>query len=195
MQYVKAPLTPGWGRPGLPIVGPMGVAIHWTGNENIGANAMANRDWCESFRGYKVAAHLFVDDKTIVEAVPLNEIAYHCGSATSNTELAKTMFNSQQNKYLIGVEWCVNRDANMAQTYRNMIGITSYLFAVFGWDFSMLFRHYDMTGKLCPAFFSDNQYSMRYGLGPSALDAWVKFQRDIRVATSGIRAYREITGV
>lgn len=194
MRYIKAHLTPGWGRPGLAIKGPVGVVLHWTGNTSKGANAMANRDWFESFRGYKVAAHLLVDDKAIVEAVPFNEIAYHAGSATNNTPLAKQLFNSQQNAYLLGLEWCVNQDSNGAETYRNVIGVMGFLFSLYGWGFDKMFRHYDMTGKLCPAFFCDDQIARQFGMGNSAQEAWIKFQRDVRVATSGIRTYREIIG-
>lgn len=192
MNYRQLHLSTGWGRPGIPIIGPAGAVIHWTGNTDVGANAINTRNWFENFREYKVSAHLIVDDVNIVEAVPLNEVAYHTGGGASSTPLAKQLFNSSPNRYLLGVEWCVNRDANGAQVYRNVIGTLGYLFARYGWPFDALFRHYDMTTKWCPAFFVGDQYAAQMGFGTSAAEAWVKFQRDVRIAASSAAVVREV---
>lgn len=173
-------LTPGWGRPGKPMADTRGIVVHWTANLRPGANAIANRNWFESFRGYKVSAHYIVDDTRVVLCVPEKEIAYHAGTATKPGALA--LFGKSPNNHSIGIEWCVNEDSNGGETYRNVVGLCGDLMARYGWGPGNLLRHYDVTGKICPAFFVDDRWAERMGFAGGAAHAWQQFRRDVTVA-------------
>ncbi len=194
LQYVQAHVARD--RPGIPITGPVGLCLHWTGNLSVGSGAMANRNWCQNgARDYAMSVHYFVNSLFIVECVPPTEVAYHCGSSRP-TPLALQKFGGKQNLYLLGVEWCVPADGDGALTYRNVVGLCGYLHARYGWAPDSILRHSDLTTtKLCPAFFVSDYWANRMGFGPSANEAYVKFLRDVRVAAASANVVREVQRV
>jgi len=69
-------------RPGKRLREVRGLVLHWVANP--GSTAKANRDFFEGRKhgknGYG-SAHYIVDmDGSIIQCIPENEMAYHCGS-------------------------------------------------------------------------------------------------------------------
>ena len=64
----------GSSRPGIPLTKVRFIVSHDTGNP--GSNAIGNRDYFNELQP-KASAHTFIDDKTILEIIPINEVAYH----------------------------------------------------------------------------------------------------------------------
>lgn len=64
----------GSSRPGIPLSKVRFIVSHDTGNP--GSNAIGNRDYFNEIQP-KASAHTFIDDKTILEIIPINEVAYH----------------------------------------------------------------------------------------------------------------------
>ena len=183
-------LTPNpYSRPQKPLSKVRGVVIHWTANEGKGANAEANRRFFENRKlgktGYG-SAHYIVDDKEIIQCIPDNEIAYHVGA----TEYKTTRFGSYPNASLLGIEMCVNADGNFKVVYEQTVQLAAMLIKKYGLNPDTdLVRHYDITGKNCPAFFTsdhwgkvNNSYAVKYGLGSSADAAWLEFKRRVKEA-------------
>lgn len=127
-----------------------GIAIHWTGNTDVGANALANRTYFNTTKSYGSAQYV-VDDKQIIQCVPDDEVAYHVG-ANKYTALGQSLREGaySPNYYLIGIEMCVNRDGNWGMTYCNTVELTAYLLKTYRLAINSLYRHYDITGKDCP---------------------------------------------
>lgn len=149
-------LTPGQGgRPGRLIV-PKGLVIHYTGNEDTGANALANRDYFNNHPQDKVAAHYIVDDSNIIQCVPENEMAYHVG-AKVYTKAALKWLSPYPNDCTIGIEMCINEGNNFEQTVQNTVELAADILLRRGWTVDELWRHYDVTLKNCPAYWVEDE--------------------------------------
>lgn len=155
MFDIKDMLLTNHNRPKKKIIKLKGIVIHYTGNYKKGADAKANRNY---FNGTNdaVSAHYIVDDKSIIRCVPDNEIAYHVGAKkyTSIGEKIQEVINGVRyspNYFLIGIEMCVNNDGDWKKTYQNTVELAAYLLQKYKLTVLDLYRHYDITGKICPA--------------------------------------------
>ncbi len=127
-----------------------GVVAHWTANTNPGADAVANRSYFNNTDRY-ASAHFVVDDHSIVQCVPENEVAYHAAGKYYRPIGESIMEDGlTPNYFLIGFEMCVNSDGNWQKTYQNSIDLARHLLEKHKLDINQLFRHYDITGKDCP---------------------------------------------
>ncbi|MCX8125326.1 MAG: N-acetylmuramoyl-L-alanine amidase, partial [Spirochaetes bacterium] len=138
-------------RPKIKLKKLKGVVIHWTANTGKGANAIANRNYFNTTKT-AASAHYIVDVHSIVQCVPDGEVAWHVGASkyTSTGEKIREKPYSP-NYFLIGIEMCVNSDGNWNKTYQNTVELTAYLLKKYGLTINNLYRHYDITGKNCPA--------------------------------------------
>lgn len=163
MEVLQAPLTSKANRPALRrkdrfILSVKGVVVHWTANVHKGADAVANRNYFDrKFRTYAGryfesnwmpfrwgSAHYIVDDKRILQCIPDNEVAYHCGDGNIKK------FPESPNMWLLGVEMCVNKDGDWLRTISNTKILVNYLQSKYKVP---VYRHYDITGKNCPKMF------------------------------------------
>ncbi len=166
------------GRPGV-IITPKALVLHWTGNTGAGADAVANRNYFNSV-GRSVSAHYIVDDQQVVQCLPENEMAYHVG-AEKYTPKALELLSPYPNDCTLGIEMCVNRDGDFRQTYANTVALVSHILHRRGWYTDRLWRHYDVTGKVCPAYWVEDSYAVRYGFA-SAAEGWAQFRNDVNIA-------------
>jgi len=182
-KLVEMFLTSGrGGRPGRKIT-PKAVVIHWTANTNPGANAVANRNYFENHPQNKVSAHYIVDDHQVVQCLPEDEMGYHVGARNYRQEALKFL-SSYPNNCTIGIEICVNSDADFSKTYYNAVALTADILRRHGWDAGRLWRHYDVTGKDCPRFFVNDATARSFGF-PSAAGGWAQFKQDVSQALRG----------
>lgn len=167
------------------------IIIHWTANKNKGANAIANRNYFQN--DHKVAsgrlvppasAHFNVDDLRIIQCIPEDEVAFHVGAKWMNfksdahrlmgTEPSKNKTAiDTPNNYTIGIEMCVNIDADWQKVYKNTIDLTKYLMDRYNIPIENVLRHYDITGKDCPKM-----------MCPPFEEEWIKFKQDIFSSSS-----------
>ncbi|MDA0616973.1 N-acetylmuramoyl-L-alanine amidase, partial [Acinetobacter baumannii] len=94
------------------------VVAHDTGNP--GSTAAANVRYYESSRDVQSAsAHIFVDDKQILECIPAltgtPEKAWH---VLYNVETDNRMFGLNANDAAIGVEYCFGDNIDADEAYR-----------------------------------------------------------------------------
>lgn len=99
----------------------------------------------------KSSAHYFVDDDSVTQSVPDNYIAWHCGA---NTYKHATCRNANS----IGIEICDDIKNGViypsAKTIENVLELVEYLMNKYSIPKENVIRHYDVTGKLCPAYWS-----------------------------------------
>jgi uncharacterized protein YgiM (DUF1202 family) len=94
-----------------------------------------------------------VDDHAIIRCVPDDEVAYHVGARYYKPIGEKIRNNTRgdsPNNYTIGIEMCVNAGGDWDKTYQATVELTRYLLDKYSLSISDIFRHYDITGKLCP---------------------------------------------
>jgi hypothetical protein len=181
-----------------------GVIVHWTANESKGANALANRNYfnrkwrmlknpktkemdeyeLQDEHGSPVlyrhaSAHLNVDDKTLIECLPWKkgeaEQGYHVGATSYKAAALKSLKTKHPNECTIGLEICVNSDGDFIKAYANGIVVIAMMLKEHGLGIEALYRHYDITGKLCPGFHTQDLYAQKY-LKTTANLAWSRFK-------------------
>lgn len=167
------------GRPGRKIT-PKAYVLHWTANQDAGADAKRNRDYFENHPQNKVSAHYVIDDHLVVQCVPEDEMAYHVG-AKNYKQLALEKLSSYPNDCTIGVEIAVNRDGKFQQTYVNVVDFVARRLHTRGWWVDKLWRHFDITGKDCPRFWVNDGTAILYGFN-SAQNGWQRFKADVEIA-------------
>lgn len=122
---------------------PRFIIIHETANQNRGANARAHFNYWDKTPSAKSSAHFVVDDTEILHLVPLDRPAWHIGDGGAA--------NPINNRNAIGIEICVNADGNYPRAVKNAIMLTRTLMRVCGIPAANVRRHYDVSGKHCPA--------------------------------------------
>ena len=124
MTIKQSLLTPNkWSRPQHHIKEVLGIVMHWTANPK--ATAEQNKKYFESRKngndGYGSAHYIIGQDGTIIQCIPTDEIAYHCGSNQKDpasgkiyTDYARKKFKqyaenwqtNSPNYCTIGIELC-----------------------------------------------------------------------------------------
>lgn len=174
-------LTNKTARPGTKIT-PKGVVIHWTANEGKGANAVANRNYFNK-PTTEASTQYIVDDTQIIRCLPENEMGYHVGAKTYKPDALKQL-SSYPNNCTIGIEMCVNADGDFKAMYQNTLELAADILKRYGWGVDHLWRHFDITGKNCPAYFVGDDYARRF-TGLTAAQAWAKFKDDVQKLLTG----------
>lgn len=136
-------------RPGIKLNNVLGIVVHWTANP--GASDTAHQTFFDGSDGggsRYAGAHIFIDKDSAVEIIPLNEIAYHAND--HDCKVAVLLPNANFNT--IGVEMCVEKDGTIhPDTVKRTVQVVAHLCNKFKLTSKRVYRHYDITGKNCPA--------------------------------------------
>jgi len=97
------------------------IVSHDTGNP--GSTAYANRTYFDRSQP-SASAHTFIDDKYILEIIPLNEIAYH---VRYQIKLDNARFGDDANDAAIGVELCHGGKIQFEEAYKRYVWYHAYL--------------------------------------------------------------------
>ena len=161
-------LTPNeYSRPGIATNKITGIVVHYTANP--GATAMNNRDYFEGLKDShitKASSNFVVGlEGEIVQCVPTWEIAYASNSRNIDT---------------VSIECCHPDETGIfnKKTYQSMVDLCAWLCLKFDLDENDVIRHYDVTGKICPKYFVENE------------DAWRKFKSDIGTKLKKLEEYQ-----
>lgn len=123
------------------------IVMHYTAND--GDSDESNGRYFQKPLNPVASAHYFVDDDSITRSVPDDCVAYHCGARTYKHP-------SCRNANSIGVEMCdAKRDGKVMateKTIQNAAELVYQLCKQYGIPYDHIIRHYDVTGKLCPAY-------------------------------------------
>lgn len=154
-----------WSRPGTPLEEIRGVVIHYVGNPNTSAEA--NRNYFESLKdgteGIYASAHFIVGlEGEVVQCIPLTEWAYASNSRNGDT---------------VSVEVCHPDETGEFSpvTYDRTVELTAWLCGTFGLTADDVLRHYDVSGKICPRYYVENE------------DAWSGFLADVDARLAQMR--------
>ena len=145
-----------YSRPGTKTNKINDIVIHYTANP--GSTAMQNRDYFEGLKDShqtKASSHFIVGlEGEIVQCVPTWEEAYASNDRNSDTVSIETCHLEADGKYT-------------AETYKSMVQLTAWLCKKFELTEKNVIRHYDITGKICPKYFVEDE------------EAWDKFLSDV----------------
>ena len=161
------------------------IVLHYTAGD--GDTGAGNASYFSNNANLGASAHDFVDDTTVTHSVPYNYTAWSVGGSLY-TDIAKTgggkLYGVAKNANTINIEMCdTHKDGLYAaseKTMENAAILCASLMQRYGIDIDHVIRHFDVTGKYCPAYMMDNQ-------------AWLKFKA--RVMERYIKAGKGYTMV
>lgn len=123
------------------------IVMHYTAND--GDTDEANGNYFANNKNLGASAHYFVDDDSVTASVPEDCVAWHCGASAYRHPTCR-------NANSIGIELCDTcRDGKYApseKTLQNAAELVSRLLKKYGLSAERIIRHYDVTGKACPAY-------------------------------------------
>ena len=124
------------------------IVLHYTANQN--GTAKNHADYIGR-SDVGASAHYFVDNNSIYQVIEDDCGAWQVGDGHGAYGITNT--NS------IGIEMCCmdNNCQISAQTEANALELTKYLMNKYNIDINHVVRHFDVTGKHCPAYFMDEQ--------------------------------------
>lgn len=136
------------------------IVIHYVGNPNT--TAENNRNYFDN-PTTTVSSHFVVGlQGEIIQCVPIYE-----RSAASN----------HRNKDTISIETCHPDESGKFNeaTYNSLVKLTAYLCYEFDLKVDDVIRHYDVTGKICPKYYVENE------------SEWNNFKKDVEKAIDDYR--------
>lgn len=143
------------------------LVYHYTAND--GDTDEANAKYFHN-NVVKASAHRFVDDDSVTISVPDNYVAWHCGGGLQGSK-GHTYYKKCTNTNSIGIEMCDTirngKHEVSSKTRANAIALGKELVKKYGIKKENVIRHFDVTGKNCPAYFVKDE------------EAWKKFRDEI----------------
>ena len=116
----------------------IGITNHNTANTAPTAGDEAHARYLQNLENadkeYK-SVHLFVDDDSITQCVPIDEFCYHAGDG-----------NGDGNRKTIAIEICENRNYEKAEENAQKLNAALLL----TYPNLKIFKHQDWSGKFCP---------------------------------------------
>ena len=122
------------------------IVVHYTANS--GDTAQNNLDYFARTKT-GTSAHYFVDENEVCRSVQDTDVAWHCGSKNPRHPYCR-------NANSIGVEMC-NSVGGVPEAVRDRTAaFVRQKMKEYGLDVNHVLRHYDVTGKRCPAPWVDD---------------------------------------
>jgi len=157
MKITQSHITNSAARSGKKLKAAKRIVVHWTGNRDKGAGAVAHRSYFNK-PGISESYHYLVENEFVLEIIPLDEISHHSGKFWGRvregiewqrfSELAPN-----PNYHSISIAICVNVDSDFGKTFFTSAKLTAQLLCDFGLSIGDIFRHFDLTRKKCPLMF------------------------------------------
>ena len=127
------------------------IVMHYTGNLND--KARDNGTYFGRPNEFHTSCHFFVDDNEVVLSVGEDTVAHHCGAKTYTHDFCR-------NENSLGVEMCGTTNDGITiisnRTMHRSAELVSMLHRKYNIPIDHIIRHYDVTGKRCPAMWIDN---------------------------------------
>lgn len=129
-----------------------GIVLHYVGNP--GTTALQNRNWYAESNS-DVSSHFVVGlNGEVIQCVPLDE---------------KSSASNHRNRDTISIEICHPDDTGKFSdtTYDSVIELVAWLVKACDLEVEDVIRHYEVTGKVCPKYYVEND------------DAWQQLRTDV----------------
>lgn len=143
------------------------LVYHYTAND--GDTDEANAKYFHN-NVVKASAHRFVDDDSVTISVPDNYVAYSVGGGLQGSK-GHRFYKKCTNTNSISIEMCDTikngKYEVSSKTRANAIALGKEIVKKYGIKKENVIRHFDVTGKNCPAYFVKDK------------EAWKKFRDEI----------------
>ncbi len=134
------------------------IVIHYTANDGDTDDGNGNY-FANNIVG--ASAHYFVDDDSITRSVPDDYIAWAVGGSKYKYTKGGTFYGRCTNANSISVELCDTKKNGVYDfteaTMKNAADLVKLLMEKYTVPVERVIRHYDVTGKVCPKPFVDDE--------------------------------------
>lgn len=128
---------------------PKYITVHNTANDASAANEIAFHNRNDN----QVSYHVAIDDKEVIQCIPFDRNAWHCGDSGGL---------KSGNRTSIGIEICYSKSGGerYKQAEENAVQYIAKLLKQFGWGIDRVKKHQDWSGKYCPhRILSENRWN------------------------------------
>ena len=136
------------------------IVVHYVGAVSTAKNNADNL-YNNDYRGTdrEASAHYFVDEISIWQSVADKDRSWHCGGGLQGKN-GHAFHGKCTNSNSIGIEMCCKKTSSgkwyfEPETVKNTIDLVKYLMQKHNIPIDRVIRHYDVTGKDCPAPYVD----------------------------------------
>lgn len=167
------PINP-FSRPGYKRPDTLGIVYHWVGaagqENDVTARyfeLLAKQNAEDNKADRYASAHYIIGiDGEIIRCIPDDEVAYHVGAAKYTARAQHLFHGYTTNRHhgtpnwcCIGIEMCHPDWSGRftTETLRSAIKLGKYLITTHLLGPHAIYRHYDITGKLCPKYFVEHE--------------------------------------
>lgn len=131
------------------------IVIHYTG----ALGTAKNNAVYFARQKLQASAHYFVDENEIWQSVEDKDRSWHCGGGLQGKN-GHAFYGICTNSNSIGIEMCVKKTASgewyfEEDTVKNTVALVKTLMKKHDIPIGCVIRHYDVTGKTCPAPYID----------------------------------------
>lgn len=124
---------------------PQYITVHNTANDAPAVNEieyMINNN-------NQVSYHVAIDDKEVIQAIPFNRNAWHCGDGGGSSD---PKASKKGNRISIGIEICYSKSGGVRYgvAEENTVQYIAKLLKQYGWGIERVKKHQDWNGKYCP---------------------------------------------
>ncbi|MBQ7915943.1 MAG: N-acetylmuramoyl-L-alanine amidase [Firmicutes bacterium] len=152
-----------YSRPKVPLLEVNNIVIHYTANP--GTSATANRNYFNNLADqsgvenptYASSNFIVGLEGEVIACVPIDEVAYASNNRNEDTISIETCHPDETGKF-------------SDVTYASLVKLSAWLCNKYGLTGDDLIRHYDVTGKLCPLYYVENE------------EAWTQLKADVQTA-------------
>ena len=134
------------------------IVIHYTANDGDTDEGNGNY-FANNIVG--ASAHYFVDDDSITRSVPDDYIAWAVGGSKYKYTKGGTFYGKCTNANSISIEFCDTKKNGVYDfteaTMKNAADLVKLLMEKYTVPVERVIRHYDVTGKVCPKPFVDDE--------------------------------------
>lgn len=175
------------------------IVIHYTAGANDSAESVAKYFINLRKNHYPnnryASAHFVVDEKNVFNCVDSKLTAWHCGGDKYKYSNGGSLFGKCTNYNSVGIEMCKQLNKLNYPTIENTIHLTKRIMKKYKIPVKNVIRHYDVTGKHCPAKMIDDT--------PNRKNNWDLFKKcvglsedyEIKIDSVGNCYKKAITGV
>ncbi|UNT55178.1 peptidoglycan recognition protein family protein [Lysinibacillus capsici] len=127
------------------IMFPQFITVHNTANDAPAANEISYMIGNNN----QVSYHVAVDDKEVIQAIPFDRNAWHCGDGGGSTDPNAL---KKGNRLSIGIEICYSKSGGVryGMAEENAVQYIAKLLKQFGWGIERVKKHKDWNSKYCP---------------------------------------------
>ena len=170
------------------------IVVHYVGAVSTAKN---NATYYASQR-LGSSAHYFVDETSIWQSVEDSDRAWHCGGGLQGKN-GHTLHGICTNANSIGIEMCVKKTPSgewyfEPETVKNTVDLVKMLMDKHNIPIERVVRHFDVTGKNCPAPYVDEAKWNEFKSKISAVEGELTMSQyeELKKEIDGLKAENEV---